>query len=404
MSDKQDLLLPDGIDDDLEDLGLISVGQDRPDDTEEEKEKRGRAFFRNRGGSVSPLVLYEHDGILRWNVGRSSYGARRARRAGVGAGRIVKQYAFSHEGENKIATLVRKKENRKLREKEGLWRLRQNQNEEYEFLEEVPLNKPGYFKKKKILLFVHGTFSHCDTTISQINGAGSPSNRYGQKFLAHAYSQYDMVLAYNHATLSVSPLLNAFNLAALLRTQNSERPKQIDIICHSRGGLVARWFVEGFGDPGVIYKIIFVACPLGGTTLASPTHLRAGADLLANYSKVVAKAGIKGSGNGFFLLGSIIAKISQYAFTGLSKAPVFDLATAVIPGLMGQARIGNNYELAAMHRVGAWASHEQNYYSLCSNFEPPSQDIWKFWRVFNDTSDYMMTLGDRAVDLSLIHI
>ena len=403
MTDENTLLLLDGIDESLNELGLMTVGQFRSDDTEEEKYRRGRAFFRNRGGNMTPLVLCERNGVLRWNIGHTPYGNTNTRRAGVGAGKIVKQYAFNHEGENQIASLVRKRENKALNEKEGLWKLKENSEKIFEFSEKFEVDETTDFSGKKILLFIHGTFSHCDTTIDQINRAGETSNKFGQKFLKDAHKKYHAILGYNHPTLSVSPLLNAFNLSALLRLPADRQPDQIDIICHSRGGVVARWFIEGFGVQNVKYKVIFVACPLGGTTLASPTHLRAGADLLANYANVLSHSKGLPIANEFFILGTIIAKISQFAFMGLSKSPIFDIATAVIPGLIGQARIGKNYELQTLHKVGAWENHQDRYYSITSNFEPPESDIWKFWKVFNDKSNYLMTIGDKAVD-SLIFV
>ena len=56
MTDENTLLLLDGIDESLNELGLMTVGQFRSDDTEEEKYRRGRAFFRNRGGNMLSLI------------------------------------------------------------------------------------------------------------------------------------------------------------------------------------------------------------------------------------------------------------------------------------------------------------------------------------------------------------
>ena len=84
---------------------------------------------------------------------------------------------------------------------------------------------------KKVLLFVHGTFSHCDTLHRQMASAGGPSDPYGEKFLADVRRRYDHVLAFNHPTLAVSPTVNAFDLAAQLRDPRGSA-KSIDVIIH----------------------------------------------------------------------------------------------------------------------------------------------------------------------------
>jgi hypothetical protein len=60
----------------------------------------------------------------------------------------------------------------------------------------------------KILLFVHGTFSNNDSLIAEFNQI-----QEGQKFLNDAGQVYDQVLAFDHYTVSRSPILNALELA-----------------------------------------------------------------------------------------------------------------------------------------------------------------------------------------------
>ena len=49
----------------------------------------------------------------------------------------------------------------------------------------------------------------------------------------------------------------------------------LDVIAHSRGGLVTRWALEGFGIGGAgPFRAVMVGAPIGGTSLASPPQLR----------------------------------------------------------------------------------------------------------------------------------
>src|SRR5262249_4612626 len=118
---------------------------------------------------------------------------------------------------------------------------------------------------KKRMLFVHGTFSKTDAFFDGIRNAPG-----GPPFLEKLFDSYDEVLGYDHATLSVSPVLNAFDLARLM----AKAQGPLDVIAHSRGGLVARWALEGFGlGKAAPVRGILVGCPINGTSLASPPRL-----------------------------------------------------------------------------------------------------------------------------------
>ena len=65
-------------------------------------------------------------------------------------------------------------------------------------------------------------------------------NPEGGQLLDAAQQHYDQVLAFDHYTLSRGPILNALDLARLFAPSKAE----IDIVCHSRGGLLTRWFFE----------------------------------------------------------------------------------------------------------------------------------------------------------------
>jgi hypothetical protein len=104
-----------------------------------------------------------------------------------------------------------------------------------------------YGRAKRILLFIHGTFSQSRSLLQDgLARAKDGAKLVGEDFLAAAEKAYDLVLTFDHPTLSVGPALNAMDLAHALRPLN---PSQIDIICHGRGGLVARWLARCSAPP-----------------------------------------------------------------------------------------------------------------------------------------------------------
>ena len=116
-------------------------------------------------------------------------------------------------------------------------------------------------KSGKILLVVHGTFSKGDAIFQQLN---APTNVAGGNLLGRAgnrKSGYDQILSFEHPTVSVTPMLNAVDLARAFAASDAT----IDVIAHSRSGLVTRWWVEALDRPGNARRVILVGSPLGGT-------------------------------------------------------------------------------------------------------------------------------------------
>ena len=86
---------------------------------------------------------------------------------------------------------------------------------------------------------MHGTFS------STVGAYGALcATPFGRTFLEGALASYDLVLGYDHRTLSETPHGNAADLFEWLTGLRSVLPPRIDAISHSRGGLVLRSLVE----------------------------------------------------------------------------------------------------------------------------------------------------------------
>ncbi|MBI1765753.1 MAG: hypothetical protein HYR56_30480 [Acidobacteria bacterium] len=140
----------------------------------------------------------------------------------------------------------------------------------------LPADRPA-----RLLLFIHGTFS------STIGGFGAlAATPWGQKFLAGARANYDAVIGFDHQTLSEDPLANATELLKQLQGYAWPFNPQIDIITHSRGGLVTRSLIEHLLPLSPwkpqLGRVIFVAATNGGTLLAEPANWKTLVDLYTN--------------------------------------------------------------------------------------------------------------------------
>jgi CHAT domain-containing protein/uncharacterized protein associated with vWA-MoxR-VMAP ternary system len=137
-------------------------------------------------------------------------------------------------------------------------------------------------RRARILLLIHGTFS------STTGGFGGlAAHEHGRRLLAAAGREYDAVIGYDHRTLSLDPLENASDLLERLRVGGNEHPPRIDVVAHSRGGLVARSLSEHLlpAEPNWdadVSRTVFVACTNGGTLFASPAHWKTYVDLYTN--------------------------------------------------------------------------------------------------------------------------
>ncbi len=337
------------------------------------------------------VSLVREAGVLRWRPGASSTMGtlrRAGGRAGLPGGEVVKQYAFERlETSQVYAALVGL--DRILTPAafagtpaHGLRRLRRQQLE--------PFPDPGKAAGKKVLLLVHGTFGNAKTLVAN----GLQKTAAGAKLLADAEKKYDFVLTFDHPTLSVSPMLNAFDLAAWLRP----RPASLDIVCHSRGGLVARWFCEAYAEPALKRRVVFVGSPLAGTSLAAAPRLKSALDLLTNIADVLRVAAATAPAESLFVAASGLLRVVS-SVTGLAvRSPVLDAAIALVPGLDAQSRVGNNQEILRLRAntgAGDFASGPIRYFAVRANFEPTDMG-WNFLRLF---SKPLQRVGDWAADV-----
>jgi len=335
---------------------------------------------RMRAGEVDPVstvsLVLNDDGVLLWREGAlgAELAGRRLRRGVTPPpeGELVELYQYEKLQPNEINRFLTNLDG-KLNANTGLWRLEHTAASGGNRATVTHTKTTVPSGKKRRLLLVHGTFSKSQAFL---HGIGKAPN--GDTFLTRVFAHYDEVLAFDHPTLSVSPVLNAFDLSQLMVDASGP----LDIVAHSRGGLVTRWFLEGFGAAANAgpCRAVLVGSPLGGTSLASPPRLRDSLSVLSNIGTALKVGGAAAVVYFPFLAAPLaLLKIATSVASVTAKTPIIDAAVAMIPGLAGQSRVDLNHEL---DRVRAFAlAKPPAYFVIQSNFETDSAG-WKFWKWF----------------------
>jgi pimeloyl-ACP methyl ester carboxylesterase len=343
--------------------------------------KRGIRAARAGATNAEVLLIEDSRGVLHWDyrAGIAGSGAPSLRRAALGGrgryrgglfsfGRTITRSEVAEVGPNAIGTALEKLDE-KLTPQQGL-----------RFMTGTSLGSPvkpaGQLKAcKRLLLFVHGTFSKGDVYFEAL----PPT------FFASALAKvYSHVVSFDHPTLSVSPILNAMDLENTLSAAGLPMNTPIDIICHSRGGLVASWWIRS-----TRYKVetlVAAGAPLSGTSLASPYRIRHLLDYFANYAQMLS-SGLKTSAafptfaSGFLAGAGGLVGILGGISGALSALPVADAAVALVPGLSGQSRVTNNTELGRLWSDPRWSAAVNNpaCYVLSSDYDPKNDDPW--WNI-----------------------
>jgi pimeloyl-ACP methyl ester carboxylesterase len=251
-----------------------------------------------------------------------------------------------------------------------------------------PTKLPDGTESKRTLLLIHGTFSNGNMFLDEFN-----STAEGKEFQTWAAAHYDQVLTFDHPTLAVSPILNGADLQEALAAYKGE----IDVVCHSRGGLVTSWWLRTTNQK--VNRVVFVASTLNGTSLADPRHLAAALDGFANLADIAARAaGLAGKvlpSAGVWLGATAgLMKIFGGVLTAGARAPLTS-AIGLIPGLAAQSPYDINDELQRLH-AGTWTTNPRCY-AILSDFEPGGADSpwWQFWRGWKDPGT---KIADALVD------
>lgn len=158
------------------------------------------------------------------------------------------------------------------------YRVRTFTPDDYTAAEAAPLDRDGWTRlsRGRALLMVHGTFSR-----SHLAFAAWPRDD-----VAALHRHYEgRVFAFDHLFLSEDP---AANVRWLVAQMPDDADLTLDIVCHSRGGLVSRVLSEQQAELSLgsrrlrIGKVVLVGVPNAGTPLADPAHVTTLLDAFTN--------------------------------------------------------------------------------------------------------------------------
>jgi pimeloyl-ACP methyl ester carboxylesterase len=167
---------------------------------------------------------------------------------------------------------------RKWEEKKRSYRVRLFTPENY-LQADTPMLTLAEWKKLsagRALLFIHGTNSSAHTGFAN----------FPRPTLEELYRGYDgRVFAFNHFTLAENP---EQNVDWFIGQIPPELRLDIDIICHSRGGLVARTLTGELKHAAFpqlhVGRIVFAGAPNNGTILASAKYMT---DFIDRYTSLL---------------------------------------------------------------------------------------------------------------------
>jgi pimeloyl-ACP methyl ester carboxylesterase len=362
----------------IEGLDIVPAEDRLPQERTVHELRRSR--LQGADDTVGMLTLVRVDGILQWEegtgvssrIGGVGPGRRWRRRVEAASGEVMDQLKFPKLAPNQVGSFLETLDRKfcayfEQRPAFGLREWTGGDNPQTGVLKSNarPVQKEG----QRILVFIHGIFSNNDHLLSELTATD-----HGRKFLAQASKHYDQILAFDHPTLTVGPLLNALDLARAFAGSQA----QVDIIAHSRGGLVTRWWLEGFNGTGRPSRAVLVGSPLYGTSLASPGRLRGAMSLLTNYGEMIGGAAKAASMAVPMMAAAVgVLKVVTSVTSLAADTPLFDAAIAMVPGLAACSRVSNNGELNRLREIRQKAPAE--YFAVTANFEPENPG-WKFWK------------------------
>lgn len=334
-------------------------------------QRRRRAAARDADGRAKVELVRDEDGLLRWvysppaspgGTGRRSYRSIR-----VAPQDVVQSFRFNDFGANAVTDKLIAADK---------WLTPDQRMQRWQDGHLVDDAQP-VVDTGRVLLLVHGTFSKSQMWFDELQATDA-----GKKLLAGWQQKYSAILAFGHPTLSVAAWSNALDLhTALLKVS-----APIDVVCHSRGGLVVGWLMRLRAVP--VERVVFVASPLVGTSLAAPDKLRAALDMIASYADAVSSlskhaTGIVPFAEGVSLLAKIFGKVLHLG----SATPIVDAAVSLVPGLATQQLVKNNNDVRQLF-AAPWMSTPKMF-GIGASFQPDesAQPIWKFWKRFSHVGD-----------------
>jgi hypothetical protein len=200
----------------------------------------------------------------------------------------------------------------------------------------------------RALLLMHGTFSSAQGAFHALHADTLAS-------LASMYS--GRIFAFNHPTMHRSP---QENVEEFLRSLPPGADLELDIVSHSRGGLVTRELSERLGEYDRqgrnvrVRRAIFVATPHRGTILTDSGH---GIKMLDRYTNLLTEL----PDNVFTITAEALFMLAKLVYHGGVKA---------LPGLRSMYP-GGEY----LQRLNAGTNHQTRYYAMAADFKPKGASL-----------------------------
>lgn len=226
----------------------------------------------------------------------------------------------------------------------------------------------------RALLMIHGTNSQTHTAFGDLPKA----------FVEEMHARYEgRVFAFDHPSLTHSPRKNVETFLSMMPAGIT---LDVDIICHSRGGLVSRVFSEKLselapGAPAVsVNRVVFVGAPNSGTPMADEKTIGDMFDTLTNLLNVIPTNGVTDA--------------MSLVLTGVKL-----LATGLWSSLDGLRSMQPEGEFGAWLNVGE-RSDRTHYFALTSNYTPTHKTLMRLAtdrladRIFKGTANDMVVPTD----------
>jgi hypothetical protein len=245
-------------------------------------------------------------------------------------------------------------------------------------VDDAPEPDWGRLATGRSLLFVHGTFSRAHTAFGAMP----------RDLLGELHRRYDgRVFAFDHSTLSDDPRRNVEWFHDHVPADIS---LDLDIVSHSRGGLVSRILAEkadataGRGRPVTVGGVVFVASPNAGTVLAEPEYV---GDLIDSYTNMLQ-----------FLPGPHVVDVFEGIITVVKQ-----VAVGAVAGLDGLRAMRPGGEF--LRWLNAGTLPPARYHAVTADYEP----VQAGWRrlavnrlvdgVFHEANDLVVpTAGTYAAN------
>jgi len=223
------------------------------------------------------------------------------------------------------------------------------------------------------LLMIHGTISRTQSAFGSLSPATVQA--------LHVRYQ-GRVFSFDHFTLSEDPKQN---VEWFFSHVPDGTKLEVDVVCHSRGGLVARELAERESEFSLgsrqlaVRRVVFVAVPNAGTILADADYMN---DFVDSYTNLLNFLPDNGVSETFETVITVAKQLSVGALRGLDGLQSMKPGGGFLTALNTGARDG------------------KRYFALSANFEPKDPG-WKAWatdrlldKIFKADNDLVVpTLG-----------